>query len=120
MDNTTKAYALEKAAIMISHIAYPDELLNISKLDEFYEKVEINTDDYLGSYLNLTSFQVNVLSSRLREPLNKIEWKSHGESVTTVHEFYFFNGNSISIYNNKFRSDISIIIVIINNNIHRL
>lgn len=39
MDETTKKAALEKAASMSTHIAYPDELLDNKKLEEFYENV---------------------------------------------------------------------------------
>lgn len=39
MDDVTKKAALEKAASMSTHIAYPDELLDNKKLEEFYENV---------------------------------------------------------------------------------
>lgn len=39
MDEATRVNALDKAASMTSHIAYPDELLDDKKLIEFYESV---------------------------------------------------------------------------------
>lgn len=39
MDDETRANALDKAAAMTTHIAYPDELLDNDKLIEFYNEV---------------------------------------------------------------------------------
>lgn len=44
MDNVTKKAALEKAASMATHIAYPDELLDNKKLEEFYQNVSIKNN----------------------------------------------------------------------------
>lgn len=42
MDDVTRKAALEKAESMSTHIAYPDELLDNKKLEEFYENVSFN------------------------------------------------------------------------------
>lgn len=39
MDDETRKSALEKADAMVTHIAYPDELLDNAKLEEFYNNV---------------------------------------------------------------------------------
>lgn len=39
MDDATRANAIDKARSMSTHIAYPDELLDDRKLEEFYEGV---------------------------------------------------------------------------------
>lgn len=39
MDEETKKNALDKAKSMSTHIAYPDELMNDRKLEEFYGDV---------------------------------------------------------------------------------
>lgn len=39
MDEDTKQNALDKAKSMATHIAYPDELLDNNKLEEFYSGV---------------------------------------------------------------------------------
>lgn len=39
MDDTTRKNALDKAESMVSHIAYPVELLDDKKLDKYYEGV---------------------------------------------------------------------------------
>ncbi|CAL1682614.1 unnamed protein product [Lasius platythorax] len=94
MDEKTRANALEKAADMTSHIAYPDELLDNRKLDEFYEGLELNSSDYLGSILNLTIFGTNFSFGRLRKPVNKTEWITHGRPAI-VNAFYSSIENSI-------------------------
>lgn len=39
MDDRTRANAIDKARSMSTHIAYPDELLDDRKLEEFYGDV---------------------------------------------------------------------------------
>lgn len=97
MDEKTRANALEKAADMTSHIAYPDELLDDKKLDEFYEGLELSSADYLGSILNLTIFGTNFSFGRLRKPVNKTEWITHGRPAV-VNAFYSSIENSIRKY----------------------
>lgn len=41
MDEKTKKNALEKADSMTAHIAYPDELLDNKKIEDFYKDVSI-------------------------------------------------------------------------------
>lgn len=79
---------------MSSHIAYPDELLDDKKLEEFYEKLELTTDNYLEGILNLTLFGVEYSFSKLRKPVNKSDWVTHGRPAI-VNAFYSSIENSI-------------------------
>ncbi|XP_016921652.1 neprilysin-2 isoform X2 [Apis cerana] len=94
MDKDTKRSALDKAANMSSHIAYPDELLDDSKLEQFYEKLELTTDNYLEDILNLTLFGVEYSFNKLRQPVNKSDWVTHGRPAI-VNAFYSSLENSI-------------------------
>ncbi|RZF35771.1 hypothetical protein LSTR_LSTR012069 [Laodelphax striatellus] len=95
MDEQTRAAALEKAKAMTTHIAYPDELLDDKKLIEFYEKLEISsTDDYIGAVLNVAKFRGDRSLGRLRDPVNKTDWISHGRPAI-VNAFYNSLENSI-------------------------
>lgn len=94
MDEGTKESALDKAASMSSHIAYPDELLDDKKLEEFYEKLELTEGNYLESILNLTLFGIDYSFSRLRKPVNKSDWRAHGKPAI-VNAFYSSIENSI-------------------------
>lgn len=46
MDVKTKQSALEKADSINNNIAYPAGLLDDKKLEKFFEKLEINPDNY--------------------------------------------------------------------------
>lgn len=94
MDEQTRKSALEKAASMSTHIAYPDELLDDKKLEEFYENLELSSEDYVASILNLTLFGTEYSFSKLRKPVNKSEWISHGRPAI-VNAFYSSIENSI-------------------------
>ncbi|XP_046742992.1 neprilysin-2 isoform X2 [Diprion similis] len=94
MDEKTRKAALEKAASMATHIAYPDELLDDKKLEEFYDGLELSPNDYMGSILNLTLFGTEYSFERLRKPVNKSDWVSHGRPAI-VNAFYSSIENSI-------------------------
>ncbi|XP_057331668.1 neprilysin-2-like isoform X2 [Microplitis mediator] len=95
MDEETRKSALEKAASMTSHIAYPDELLNDAKLGEFYENLQLDDNaSYLKNILNLTLFGTEYSFSKLRKPINKSDWVSHGHPAV-VNAFYSSIENSI-------------------------
>lgn len=97
MDEKTRQSALDKAASMASHIAYPDELLDDKKLEDFYNGLELTGDNYLKSILNLTLFGTEYLFGELRKPINKSDWKNHGRSAI-VNAFYSSIENSIRKY----------------------
>ncbi|KAK2585581.1 hypothetical protein KPH14_010214 [Odynerus spinipes] len=94
MDDETRESALDKAASMASHIAYPDELLDDKKLEEFYENLDLTEGNYLESILNLTLFGTEYAFSKLRKPVNKSDWITHGRPAI-VNAFYSSIENSI-------------------------
>lgn len=51
MDEKTRENAIDKARSMSEHIAYPDELLDDKKLEEFYEGVSITQRSNGGSQI---------------------------------------------------------------------
>ncbi|KAF5303211.1 hypothetical protein FQA39_LY10124 [Lamprigera yunnana] len=94
MDDVTRKHALEKAAAMTSHIAYPDELLSDDKLEEFYAKLQFSSSHYLKTILNLTLFGTEFSFTRLNQPVNKTDWITHGRP-SVVNAFYSSIENSI-------------------------
>nr|XP_033323580.1 neprilysin-2 isoform X1 [Megalopta genalis] len=94
MDDETRKSALDKAASMSSHIAYPDELLDDKKLEDFYQKLELTTDNYLEGILNLTLFGLEYSFGKLRKPVNKTDWITHGRPAV-VNAYYSSIENSI-------------------------
>ena len=87
MDEKTRQSALDKAASMSCHVAYPDELLDDNKLVEFYKGLEMSSDNYLGSILNCSFFNTQKNLNKLREPVNKNDWVS--QSVHTTEEAFY-------------------------------
>ena len=94
MDDETRKAALDKAESMSTHIAYPDELLDDNKLEEFYAKVDITPGNYLQNILNLTLFGTEYAFEKLRKPVNKSDWVTHGRPAI-VNAFYSSIENSI-------------------------
>lgn len=74
MDNITKDAAIEKARAMTSHIAYPDELTDNNKLEEYYNGLELEPDTLLKNVLRVRIFKDNHLIQKLRKPVNKVDW----------------------------------------------
>ncbi|XP_060518791.1 neprilysin-2 isoform X1 [Cylas formicarius] len=94
MDQETRMNAIDKAKSMSTHIAYPDELLDDKKLEEFYEGLELDSEEYMRSILNLTLFGTRFSFKRLRQPVNKTDWITHGRPAV-VNAFYSSIENSI-------------------------
>ncbi|RZC41734.1 membrane metallo-endopeptidase-like 1, partial [Asbolus verrucosus] len=96
MDDVTRQHALEKARSIHAHIAYPDELLDAEKIDEYYKNVRWYPK-YLESMQNVTLFAQQILYKKIDTPINKKDWRSHAFAVIT-NAFYDQNENSIGKY----------------------
>jgi len=94
MDDTTRQAALSKVKSMVTHIGYPDELMDDQKLIEFYKKVQINENKYLESILSVNIFGTDRAFKKLREPVNKTDWVTHSKPAV-VNAFYSSIENSI-------------------------
>lgn len=94
MDDETRLRAKGKSDSMTTHIAYPDELLDDKKLIDLYENLTLDSTDYLRNALNLTVFGTNYAFKKLREPVNKTDWISHGRPAV-VNAYYSPLENSI-------------------------
>jgi len=94
MDEKTRQSAFEKVDAMSTHIAYPDELLDDQKLIQFYDALDMSEEYYLKSILNMTLFATEFAFNRLRKPVNKTDWISHGRPAI-VNAFYSSIENSI-------------------------
>lgn len=97
MDQKTRTSALEKVASMQTHIAYPDEFLDDKKLEEFYADLELNPNNFLTNFLNLTNFQRKYDLGLLRKPVNRTDWITYGVAAV-VNAYYDPRSNAISKY----------------------
>ncbi|XP_076028904.1 M13 family metallopeptidase neprilysin 2 isoform X2 [Oratosquilla oratoria] len=94
MDDKTREKALNKSKAITPHIGYPPELLMDEKLTELYDGLVLSSDDLLTNMRNLTIFGTNYSFRRLREKIDKNDWKSHS-AAATVNAFYSPIENSI-------------------------
>ena len=94
MDDGTREKAKVKARGMVEHIGYPSELLDMKKLKDLYDGLELDSVDYFGNGLNMTVFGTNFAFSKLREKVNKTDWVRHGNPAV-VNAFYSPLENSI-------------------------
>ena len=97
MDDATKKIALEKVGKMNPHIAYPDEVLNDTKVNEFYQSVELTGGNFLESVLNISLFDIHKKYSSLRLPVDRDEWTMYGNAAV-VNGFYRRIENTIGKY----------------------
>ena len=97
MDDATKKSALEKVINMNPHIAYPDEILNDTKVNAFYESVELTGGNFLKSSLNISLFNIHEEYSSLRRPVDRDEWTIYGNAAV-INAFHRFTENTIGKY----------------------
>lgn len=94
MDEVSRARALEKAHKMDFHIAYPNELIDNKKLNEYYDGLELESDSLFQNILRIRIFQSNHAIAKLRIPVNKTDWETHSMPAI-VNAFYSLLENSI-------------------------
>lgn len=99
MDEKTKSAATEKARKLVAHIAYPEELTNNTKLEEYYSSLEIKEDEYLMNALRLNKFKSEYALRELYNPVNKNDWLAHATPAMT-NAFYSALENSIRKFQN--------------------
>lgn len=94
MDDTTRSAALSKVKTMVTHIGYPDELMDDQKLIDFYKTVHVDEEKYLESILSINIFGTERAFKKLYEPVNKTDWITHSKPAV-VNAFYSSIENSI-------------------------
>lgn len=95
MDQETKKNALDKAEAIDQFVAYPNELLNASIVDNYYARLKFDdNDDYFKSVLRLAKFGCDKNFEKLHVAVNKSDWVTHGRAAV-VNAFYNLVENSI-------------------------
>lgn len=97
MDDETKQSALNKLHSMSTHIGYPDEIMDNSKIEKYYDNLKIDENNYLSSVLNMNVFGTDYAFNKLRKPVNKTDWVTHARPAV-VNAFYSSIENSIRTY----------------------
>lgn len=94
MDDKTRKAAEKKVKAMSTHIGYPDEIMDNSKLEEYYKDLNIDPSTYLESVLSMNKFGSDYAFNKLRKPVNKTDWVTHAKPAI-VNAFYSSIENSI-------------------------
>lgn len=88
MDQETKIRALEKAAAMKDFVAYPDWILNKTRLSQIYEGVE-TTSKHFENALNVTRFLEHDKLKALRLPTDRTAWVTFPSVVNAFYSFFY-------------------------------
>lgn len=92
MDEQTKEVAREKNEYISEKIGYPDEVLNITYLTQFYKNLTVQTDDYFNNVVSHVEYSVRDHLRQLRKPVDKNQWTN---PPSTVNAFYSATKNQI-------------------------
>uniref|UniRef100_A0AC35TLF2 Neprilysin n=1 Tax=Rhabditophanes sp. KR3021 TaxID=114890 RepID=A0AC35TLF2_9BILA len=94
MDQTTKAYAIEKLKEMMPLIGYPEFVKNNTALNEYYEGLEFEkSDTYSEMVHKLTTWSQHKAFRRVLEPVDREDF---GISSAVVNAFYSSTKNAIT------------------------
>ena len=77
MDDKTRARAIGKLSEMKELVAYPDELLNQEKVDDFHRGLEVTGEDYLLDRLRLNNWIDKYKIDQLRLEVDPNDWTKH-------------------------------------------
>lgn len=94
MDEESRTAAIAKAVAMHFNIAYPDELIDDQKLEKYFHGLELSSDSFIHSVMNIRKFTSERTMSKLRVPINKTDWETHS-IPTKVGGYYSISENSI-------------------------
>eukprot|EP00092_Neocalanus_flemingeri_P081366 GFUD01101616.1.p1 GENE.GFUD01101616.1~~GFUD01101616.1.p1 ORF type:complete len:767 (-),score=189.44 GFUD01101616.1:111-2411(-) len=94
MDSKTRKRAKAKLATMKEYIGYPEEILVKKNLQELYEGLYVSAKDHFKNGINMSIWGTNYAWGRLREKIDKTDWKRHGRPAV-VNAFYSSIENSI-------------------------
>lgn len=97
MDAKTRSLAFEKAHRMHFHIAYPNELLDDDKLNEYYDGLTIQPDSLLYNVMRIQQFLRNRVINQFRRTINKTDWQTHS-MVTAVNAYNSIMENSVRTF----------------------
>lgn len=74
MDEEVQQYLLNKLEPLNLDIGYPDELLDDSKIEEYYEQLEVDENNYLRSVMSVFKWENDNDFIKLRDPIT-IDWR---------------------------------------------
>ena len=94
MEPLTKTRALKKLEVMNNMIGYPDELTNEDTVTEHHSGLVIKKGDFYGNKLRLSTWNTLYELSRLREKVDKMDWRDNS-LVPIVNAYYAWEKNAM-------------------------
>eukprot|EP00106_Octopus_bimaculoides_P022840 XP_014790282.1 PREDICTED: endothelin-converting enzyme 2-like [Octopus bimaculoides] len=91
MDEETRKAAIDKANAIVDKIGFPPNILNDTKLDKIYERLEINASEYFWNNVRDNKFTLITMMEKLRQP-PKNTWAM---TPPTVNAYYTTSKNEI-------------------------
>nr|QHX41524.1 endothelin-converting enzyme 2-like isoform X1 [Octopus vulgaris] len=91
MDEETRKAAIDKANAIVDQIGFPPNILNDTKLDKIYERLEINASEYFWNNVRDNKFTLITMMEKLRQP-PKNTWAM---TPPTVNAYYTTSKNEI-------------------------
>ncbi|GAU91875.1 hypothetical protein RvY_04050 [Ramazzottius varieornatus] len=92
MDDNTKSKAKDKMGGMIDNIGYPDQILDLAKLDDEYKGVELDAEKYFENVVTCLKFLTQREREDLWKPVNRSTWST---TPAVVNAFYSRTKNQI-------------------------
>ena len=78
------------------HVGYPVELLDMTKLEDYFDGLEMESDKFFENYAQIGRWLMKNRFEEFREKVNKTVWKTHSE-VAVVNAFYSPIENAIML-----------------------
>ena len=100
MDDQTREAALKKLKAIAIRVGYPDEIMNNTVIEKYYEKLEIDETNYISSILNINKFDTDDEFMNLHEAINENDWENwfaDGMTLDAVDAWNSIIGNEIRI-----------------------
>lgn len=72
LDHETQDAAIQKAKTVKAFIGYPNESIEIGRLDAYYKDLEMQSDNFLLNSLRFEVFDLDKYFKMLREPVEKL------------------------------------------------
>lgn len=92
MDEETRRLAEEKAYAITDMIGFPDYILNATQLDEKYQSLEFNEQEYFENNLRVNVFNLKENLERLDQPVQLDKWSM---TPPTANAYYTPTKNQI-------------------------
>ncbi len=98
MDNDTRSKAIEKAQNIVAHVGYPNGRQDNNKIEEYYNDLEMFSDNFFINSLRCNAFNNKKMFSRLRNPIKRSGWETVlNLEPNEANAFYDPSDNTISM-----------------------